>query len=86
MSFENQTEAECDAGISRMMDICAWTQDDPDYSKWDTGCGKSQYFSDGGVDVNGYLYCPYCGKKIVALVPEYERFDERADIEAGGSV
>ena len=49
---------------------CEWTQEDSwDFSEvWDTECGQSFCFSEGGEPgQDGIDYCCYCGKKIVPI-------------------
>ncbi len=51
---------------------CEWeTNDDPDFSWWDSGCGRAWTFMAGGPKENGMAFCPYCGKPLaVAEVPK----------------
>ena len=45
-----------------MTGICEWTEDEDGI--WETDCGNMHVFLDSGPDENGYIYCPYCGKKV----------------------
>ena len=45
-------------------DDCIWTEDADGI--WETACENAHEFSVDGVAENGYRYCPYCGKTIVA--------------------
>jgi len=42
---------------------CAWTYDEHDY-KWDSTCGESWQFTDGGPEDNGVKFCQGCGKPV----------------------
>ena len=45
--------------------VCAWVYDDT-HDKHDTACGHAfQFSNDGGIIENGFIYCPWCGKRIV---------------------
>ena len=41
---------------------CNWGEDDA--GVWETDCGHSFEFIDGGPDENGFSFCPYCGKRL----------------------
>lgn len=41
---------------------CAWSENDDGF--YETECGNSFQFSEGGAADNGAVYCQYCGKKI----------------------
>lgn len=43
---------------------CKWTYDEHDY-KWDSACGESWQFTDGGPEDNGVKFCQGCGKPVV---------------------
>jgi len=45
---------------------CHWRQD-ADGSEWDTDCGLSWCFEDGGPIENGGKFCTGCGKPLVAI-------------------
>ena len=49
--------------------LCTWTsQDDPDYDEvWETQCGHSFQFNDGGPAENHFGWCGYCGGKLVTF-------------------
>lgn len=51
-------------GVKRQ-DRCVWLQDS--YGTWDTSCGKTWEFTDGGPMENEANYCHHCGG---ALLPE----------------
>ena len=48
---------------------CTWKKlGDGDWDIWETDCGHSFYFDDGGSPKeDGFVYCPYCGKRITIL-------------------
>ena len=46
---------------------CKWVQDDDSVERYDTYCGQSWEFNDGGVEQNGMNYCHSCGGKIVEI-------------------
>jgi hypothetical protein len=31
---------------------------------YETSCDNLNFFEDGDIELNGYKFCPYCGKKI----------------------
>ena len=41
---------------------CLWREDEN--GNWETGCGETFCFDDGGVRPNKYYFCPACGKPI----------------------
>jgi hypothetical protein len=45
---------------------CVWEEDDEMCGVFDTKCGTSFEFTEGGPEENGMKYCPYCGKTLVA--------------------
>lgn len=50
---------------------CTWTHDhDYDDDYWETGCGETFTFLDGGPMDNGVKFCPFCGKAIEIVIPE----------------
>lgn len=52
-----------------MNGICIWTYDDLD-DKWDTDCGESFQFTEGGPIENKAKFCQYCGGKLVEKTGE----------------
>ena len=49
------------------VDTCEWYPDDPDpeYSPyWNSSCGLTWAFHEGGVKENGVKFCPNCGSKV----------------------
>lgn len=44
--------------------FCEWTEDDD--GNWETSCKNMHVFFDAGPTQNGYKFCPYCGKDLVA--------------------
>lgn len=54
---------------------CEWKQDEE--SLWETSCGESFYFEDGGLKENHCTYCHHCGKKIVEIA--YKSDDEETE-------
>ena len=45
-------------------DVCEWKLEDEEANLYMTGCQQRQLIFDGTPKENGYIYCPYCGKKI----------------------
>jgi hypothetical protein len=43
--------------------VCEWVYDEQ-YDCWDTKCGNSFCYNDGGPEENGQKYCGYCGRQI----------------------
>jgi len=65
--------------IDRMDGVCTWKQQDP----WEygdgthtTSCNEMHAFTDGGVADNHYKFCPYCGKRIFAILHEFPKEEE----------
>ena len=48
------------------MKTCKWHKPHPEYEDvyYETSCKHSFMFNDGGVEDNGFDYCPYCGEEI----------------------
>jgi hypothetical protein len=51
-------------------ETCKWTFDSVEWeaNKWDSDCGESYYFVDGGPDENKMKFCCYCGKSLIETV------------------
>lgn len=49
--------------VPQPADNCQWTYDEHDY-KWDSACGESWQFTDGGPEDNGVKFCQSCGKPV----------------------
>jgi hypothetical protein len=66
---EGESVTPAPAGVVVTLETCEWTQMDSwDFSdSWDTGCGHSFSFGDGGPGEDWINYCCYCGKKIVPV-------------------
>lgn len=50
-----------------MSAACLWTPVNPqdDDRIWNTECGQTHQFTDGGPRENEHTFCPYCGRGIV---------------------
>jgi DNA-directed RNA polymerase subunit RPC12/RpoP len=46
------------------MALCLWVYDSG-HEKWDTECGQAFTFLNDGVAENGFVFCPYCGRRIM---------------------
>lgn len=44
---------------------CHWVWEYEGY--FDTDCEKAFMFNEGGPEANNFVYCPYCGRKIVEV-------------------
>lgn len=44
---------------------CTWTEDADGI--WDTSCGQRHEFTSGGPALNGYRWCPCCGRRLAAV-------------------
>lgn len=53
------TSSEPVQGVS---DACEWHLADEDFGVWDSACGESWSFVDGGPKENGVRFCQGCGK------------------------
>lgn len=51
---------------------CEWTTDEEDSYWYNSDCGMSFVFVDGGPEYNGFKYCPKCGKKLKEIPWEEE--------------
>ena len=50
--------------MTRETGTCVWKWDEHNDDFWDTACGESFCFIDGGPKENHTKYCPYCGRLI----------------------
>lgn len=58
------------SGGYKLASGCQWTYDEMDF-KWDSSCGESWQFIDGGPSENGVKFCQGCGKPVLlAAEPE----------------
>ena len=53
-----------------MSDSCIWKPDKD--GVYETSCGESFVFCDGGPKENGARFCMHCGKPLIALDREPE--------------
>lgn len=51
------------AGVTRQ-DVCIWTQDSD--GPWNTSCGVTWEFNEGGPSENGAHFCHHCGGVLMA--------------------
>ena len=62
---------------------CKWTLEDNYIDvHWETECGNAFCFGDGGPTDNGMIYCSYCGRKLVEVVPKPEAEDDEEEVAA----
>lgn len=52
--------------------FCDWTQLDENSGHYESTCGMSFVFDDGGPVNNEFAFCPKCGKKLKENQWEYE--------------
>ena len=80
---EQQKETQKDlntleAELEKRDGFCEWKLNDyfheDDY--YDTSCGETGCFMEGGIKDNNYKYCPYCGKEIKEITPDPPQEDE----------
>lgn len=48
-------------------EICDWEKWNDCFTDdifYDTSCNNTQSFTEGDIEENGYIFCPYCGLKI----------------------
>ena len=51
-------------------DPCTWSlDDDPDRAAWQSACGQSWMFTDGGPAENHVRYCHGCGRPVQIVQP-----------------
>jgi len=59
------TNCTCAPSDVSVKSTCEWS---PTTEEWfDSECGKGFIFNDGGATDNGFVYCPFCGLRIVQL-------------------
>ena len=51
---------------------CKWKYDEY-YNMYETDCEHAFIFIEGRKSDNGFLFCPYCGKKIEEVLKQEER-------------
>jgi hypothetical protein len=54
---------------------CTWTPWNPCWfgtGTYDTECGNTHYFSEGGISDNNYRFCPFCGKPIKEIAHDQQ--------------
>ena len=64
---------------------CTWTENDD--GAWETDCGETFEFTDGGPAENGAKFCQYCGKAIKVEARPYLNevaYPQVKDIPLGG--
>lgn len=45
---------------------CTWTHENHEGDYWETDCGETFAFIDGGPRENKMQFCPYCGRALKA--------------------
>ena len=48
-------------------DSCEWNLEDKEANLYVTECEQRQLIFEGTPKENGYVFCPYCGRKIEVL-------------------
>ena len=48
--------------------ICEWTYDDSDDDFWDTTCGETYCFMEGGIKDNRVVFCHHCGRLVKEII------------------
>jgi hypothetical protein len=57
--------------MSEQLEFCTWTQNDPEWGRWNSGCGHTCDFAAySSPQENDFVYCPYCGKLIEMVEPD----------------
>ena len=46
------------------MENCEWHLDDGEANAWESSCGDVFFFENGDPSLNGFKFCPYCGKRL----------------------
>ncbi len=54
--------------LGRMAETCEWMQsaDDAFWVEYDTTCGETHAFDAHVKNMNGFSYCPYCGRRLTS--------------------
>lgn len=55
--------SDCKLGQPARRDACKWFRDD--LGAYYTNCGEAFALSDRTIQSNGFVYCPFCGGKII---------------------
>ncbi len=58
--------------LRKKVGICKWTYDDTDDDFWDTSCGESYCFMEGGIKDNRVVFCHRCGRLVEEILPPRE--------------
>lgn len=53
----------CGLYIASCEPPCTWTEDEDGY--WNTECGNLIVLNTGTPRDNGFVYCPYCGQRLI---------------------
>jgi hypothetical protein len=64
MEDNDRLRAALAAMIGQRNDTCTWLADD--MGAWETSCGVTWEFNDGGPKENNAVFCHHCGKRILA--------------------
>lgn len=62
---QHVTDAETKSSDDIAINDCEWVLEDNKYEPvWQTSCGNSFKFYRGDLNLNEFIYCPYCGRMI----------------------
>lgn len=65
------------AEAKRIASTCTWKNDSDGHGYyWETDCGNAFQVVDGTPKDNGMNYCPYCGKRLVEVIPADEEDED----------
>lgn len=53
---------------NKLKATCVWYTDDSDGDVWETNCGQTFQFNDGGQKENRFRFCYFCGKPLEELL------------------
>lgn len=59
---------------AKPIEYCEWTPEENDSNWYESECGMSFVFEDGGPTYNTFIYCPKCGK-LLKEIPYQEQLD-----------
>ena len=64
-----------DKAEQQISGICKWKYDE-NYNMYETDCEHAFIFIEGRKSDNGFLFCPYCGKKIEEALNGKQRIED----------
>lgn len=57
-------------------ETCTWKDIQYDSDTWETDCGELWCLYEGTPEENRMKFCPYCGKKILQVIRDWDEVDD----------